>query len=52
VAKANARLIAAAQDLLDAARLIAKHHPDCQDECDGGCVDILREAIARAEGRD
>ena len=50
VAEANARLIAAAPDLLEACK-IAAHHMSCI--AIGGSVEaILRAAIAKAEGRD
>ena len=50
--QANARLIAAAPDLLAALEEIASHDPD---HClDGGCDEVFREiaraAIAKAEG--
>ncbi len=56
VGKANARLIAAAPDLLEAARWAAtqlgyKHRTNHNTEyCDG--IDALRAAIARAEDSD
>jgi hypothetical protein len=48
--QANARLIAAAPELLEAARLVVEHQ-DHEEDCDGGCIDMLREAIAKAEAQ-
>lgn len=52
---ANARLIAAAPDLLDVAKATLEYW-DCTgfSECEEGCeciVDAMRAAIAKAEGR-
>ena len=60
VAKANAHLIAASPDLLDACKeaLIEIHQihshylPDCKEGCPSHHVaDLLRQAITKAEGR-
>jgi hypothetical protein len=51
--EANARLIAAAPDLLDALRCcLAMIEGEGLDELHGDLAEVVRAAIARAEGRD
>lgn len=54
--EANARLIAAAPDLYEAAVSALDYLESCLDpKCEPGCgcvLDVLRQAIAKAEGRD
>jgi hypothetical protein len=50
--EANARLIAAAPDLLDTARLIVKlADSDASEQAFNACINDARAAIAKAEGR-
>ena len=50
--RANARLIAAAPDLLEALELIAKGYDEGQSLSGTNCADIARAAIAKATGKD
>ena len=46
----NADLVAAAPELLDAARFVVTCAGESGD-CDGGCIEMLGAVIAKAEGR-
>jgi hypothetical protein len=50
-AEANARLIAAAPDLLDALRTIVEYGPQSGMKADAPMLIAARAAIAKAEGR-